>query len=186
MKSFISQMINEKTEVFKNQGELVSNISMLMFAAQETTTNLLGNIMFLLLTNKDQMDLLKEDNSLISNAIEETMRRRPPVRGTERTVTEDFDMDGHKFQKGDMIIVDLYNSTNEKYENRGIFDIRRKVDHHFGFGGGVHLCPGRNLARLEVEISVLKILRKFPDMKLVSHKWGLSGIYALESMLVKL
>jgi len=185
--SLISLMINEEQKVFKNEGELASNITMLLFAAQETTTNLLGNLMYLLLTNRDQMELLKSNPSLISGAIEETMRRRPPVKSVMRCAMEDFEMDGHEFQKEDVIVVDLYNSTNENYDNRDKFDIKRKVVGHFGFGGGSHICPGRNLARLEAEISILKIIQRFPNMELVSHKWGrLAGLYSLESMLVKL
>jgi cytochrome P450 len=124
-----------------------------MIPSLDTTINATSNAIWLFSKNPDQWDLLREDPSLIPNTINEIIRVEPPVRAFVRHLTKDFDVDGIALKKGDRAFVSYASGCRDerKFENPERFDIKRKnANNHLGFGRGVHMCAGANLARLEI------------------------------------
>ena len=83
--------------------EVFRTCVLLLVAGNETTTNLIGNALLALLRNPDQMKLLRDDPSLMENAIEELLRYDSPVQATARIALEDFEMRGHPIRKGQQV-----------------------------------------------------------------------------------
>ncbi|WP_026696144.1 cytochrome P450 family protein [Peribacillus kribbensis] len=153
--------------------ELYGVVSLLIIAGHETTVNLIGNTVLSLLEHPDQFTLLKDQPELIQKAIEESLRFNGPVEfSTSRWAGEDLEFRGKMMTKGELVIVAL-NSANhdpEKFDDPDLFDITREKSPHLAFGKGIHLCLGAPLARLEGEIAISSLIRKFPDMQLAIDK----------------
>jgi cytochrome P450 family 142 subfamily A polypeptide 1 len=124
-----------------------------------------------LLQNQDQLEMLKNDLSLLPNAIEEMLRWATPVRNMNRTATQDIEVNGYTIRKGDRILL-LYPSANrdEKvFSDPFKFDITRTPNDHVAFGAyGRHHCLGAPLARLELRVLFEEILRRFDTMQLTT------------------
>jgi hypothetical protein len=139
----------------------------LLIAGHETTTHLIGNGMHLLLEHPEQMQKLRDDISLLPNAIEEMLRIEPPVQFTVRTALEDIELSGQKIKKNQLVMA-IFSSANrdpDQFDNPDEFDITRKDVGHMGFGYGIHLCLGMSLARLESKIAFQRLLKKFQTVR---------------------
>ena len=150
--------------------ELVANIVLLFGAGHETTVNLIGNGLLALHRNPDQLALLKANPALITNAIEEFLRYDSSVQMTGRVALEDIDdLGGKKIPKGESVICLLGSANHDPavYPDRpDSLDITRPKIRPLSFGGGIHLCLGAQLARLEAEVAIATLLRRLPDLKL--------------------
>ncbi|MDP1867871.1 cytochrome P450 [Bradyrhizobium sp.] len=150
--------------------ELVANIVLLFGAGHETTVNLIGNGLLALHRNPDQLALLKANPALITNAIEEFLRYDSSVQMTGRVALEDIDdLGGKKIPKGESVICLLGSANHDPavYPDRpDSLDITRPKIRPLSFGGGIHLCLGAQLARIEAEVAIATLLRRLPDLKL--------------------
>ncbi len=127
----------------------------------DTTISATGQIIKFFADNSQQWDLIRADETLIPNAVEEAVRLATPIRAFTRYAVEDIEVSGHVIPKGERVIV-CYASANRdprKYDNPEAFDVTRDVHDHVGFGQGVHMCMGMHLARREI-ILLLKALRR--------------------------
>lgn len=131
----------------------------------DTTIFATANLMLLFGRHPDQWDLLREDPSLIPNAINEALRFESPVRGFTRHLTAAATVGDVTIPAGGRVLL-LYASANRderKWENPERFDVRRRANDHLGFGNGTHMCAGLHLARLEMaallEILVARVRR---------------------------
>jgi cytochrome P450 len=151
--------------------ELVANTILLLGAGHETTTNLIGNGLLALMRNPEQMQALKEDPSLIANAVEEFMRYDNPVQIVWRVATEDIEVGDKIIGNGEFInlVVGAANRDPEQFPDPDRLDLRRNTHGHVGFGLGVHFCLGAPLARLEGQIAIGTVLRRMPDLQLESE-----------------
>lgn len=166
----ISQLV-----IAENQGERLSEqelfgvVTLMIIAGHETTVNLIGNGVLALLEHPEQRKLLQEQPELIHGAIEEMLRYNGPVEfSTSRWAAEAMDFHGVHMKKGDLVVIAL-NSANRdasQFENPDIFDITREKSQHLAFGKGIHLCLGAPLARLEGEIAINTLLRRYPHFEL--------------------
>lgn len=166
----ISQLV-----IAENQGDRLSEqelygvVTLMIIAGHETTVNLIGNGVLALLEHPEQRKLLQEQPELIHGAIEEMLRYNGPVEfSTSRWAAEDMDFHGVHIKKGDLVVIAL-NSANRdasQFENPDIFDITREKSQHLAFGKGIHLCLGAPLARLEGEIAINTLLRRYPNFEL--------------------
>ncbi len=156
--------------------EVFRTCVLLLVAGNETTTNLIGNALLALLRNPDQMKLLRDDPSLMENAIEELLRYDSPVQATVRIALEDFEMRGHPIQKGQQVFLLLgaANRDPEKYVDPERLDVTRRDVSHLSFGHGVHFCLGSRLARLEARLALTALLQRFPELRLATDEpeWG--------------
>jgi cytochrome P450 len=150
--------------------ELTANIILLFGAGHETTVNLIGNGLLALHRNPDQLALLKANPSLISNAIEEFLRYDSSVQLTGRVALEDIDdLGGKKIPKGESVLCLLGSANRDPavYPDRpDRLDITRPRIRPLSFGGGIHLCLGAQLARIEAEVAISTLLRRLPELRL--------------------
>jgi len=149
--------------------ELTANIILLFGAGHETTVNLIGNGLLALYRNPDQLQLLQDDPSLTTNAVEELLRYDSSVQVTSRTTLEDVDeIGGIPLAKGQSVICLLgaANRDPAAYTEPDRLDITRADVRPLSFGGGVHYCVGAQLARLEGEIAIATLLRRLSNLRL--------------------
>ena len=152
-------------------GELMQFLVMLLFAGNETTTNLIGNGMLALQEHPEQLKLLRRDPTLLPRAIEEMLRYDSPVQSVFRTAKEDVEIGGTVVEKGSgiFVMVGSANRDSAKFENPDAFDITREENDHVTFGEGIHYCLGAPLARLEAAVAFDTMLNRFPQLQLDGH-----------------
>jgi cytochrome P450 len=131
----------------------------------DTTIFATANLILLFGRYPEQWELLREDPTLIANAINEALRLESPIRGFTRHLTADATIGGATILAGSRALL-LYASANRderKWQDPERFDIRRRASDHLGFGNGTHMCAGLHLARLEMtallEVLVEKVRR---------------------------
>jgi cytochrome P450 len=171
--------------------ELFANCVLLMAAGHETTTNLIGNGLLALLRNPDQLQLLRNNPALISSAVDELLRYDSPVQWIARVADEDLELRGQKIRRGEILVGSLgaANRDPDVFENPDRLDIRREKNKHIAFGHGEHYCIGAMLARIEGEIAIGTMVRRFPTMRLASRrvKWNRNIIFrGLRELVVNL
>jgi cytochrome P450 len=145
--------------------EILTYISLVSGAGNETTTRLIGWIGSVLADHSDQRRLLAGAPSLIPNAIEEILRYEPPAPHVARYVSRDVELCGQTVPEGSALLclVGAANRDARRYRNAETFDIHRKVGQHLTFGYGIHYCLGAALARLEGRVALEEVLKRFPD-----------------------
>jgi pimeloyl-[acyl-carrier protein] synthase len=167
--------------------EVVANLIVTMVGGQETTTNLIGNGLVSLLKNRQQLDLLKNDSSLVPSAIEELLRYESPSQHTARLASEDMLLGGKKIQKRQAVIA-VFAAANrdpERFPDPDRLDLRRTDNRHVAFAWGAHYCFGAPLARMEGQIAFETMLRRLPNIQLEPQElaWrenlGLRGLKSL-------
>jgi cytochrome P450 len=162
-----------------SSAELLANVNLLFVAGHETTANLIGNGILALMRHRDQWTMLRDDASLIPNAIEEMLRYESPVQVAGRIVGETLTLGGVELPAGD-IVVSLIGAANRDravFEDPDRFDITRKDLKPLSFGGGIHFCLGAQLARIEAAVVFGTLVRRLPSLRLAepfSPKWRTS------------
>lgn len=149
--------------------ELTANIILLFGAGHETTVNLIGNGLLALYRNPDQLELLKANPELITNAIEEFLRYDSSVQLTGRVALEDVEVHGKVVEKGQGVLCLLGSANRDPAvypDHPEKLDITRQNVKPLSFGGGIHHCLGAQLARIEAEIAITTLLRRLPGLKL--------------------
>ncbi|MCO8303475.1 cytochrome P450 [Streptomyces hygroscopicus] len=174
-----------------SERELISFAGGLIVAGYETTANRLANAVLVLLRNPDQLELLRADPELIADAVEELLRFIPggAAGGLMRVAVEDVEVGGELIRAGDGVIA-ITNSANRDesvWDSPDRFDIIRKPGSHTSFGHGIHHCVGAQLARLELQIGIGTLLRRFPGLRLAVPEAELPWkknvvIHALEAL----
>lgn len=150
--------------------ELVGLTVNLFFAGFETTEGLIGNAVLALAANPDQLAKVRSDNSLIDNAIEETLRFDSSILKQSRVASEDIEIAGQKIKKGDYIhfMIGAANRDSAKFSHPNTFDIFRTDQAHVSFGHGIHFCIGAPLARLEARIAIRQLLERLPVLEIAT------------------
>jgi cytochrome P450 len=148
--------------------EIFSFLRLLLPAGVETTYRSLGNMLFGLLSNTDQLDAIRADRSLLPQAIEEAVRWEPPLLTITRVATRDTELAGVPIPAGSSVMPMLgaANRQDDRYPDPDRFDIFRSARAHIGFGHGVHVCLGMHLARLEMRVAVNLLLDRLPNLRL--------------------
>lgn len=170
-----------------NTTELMASANVLMGAGFETTMNLLGNAIPLLLAHPDQLELLRAEPQHWPNAIEEILRFEPPVQLTARRVLEPVELAGAPLQPGKSVIMSLAGANRDpaKFDDPHRFDVTRaNAKEHLAFGSGVHACIGASLARLEGINALPALFERFPDLRLDGEprRRGLSTLHGFDRM----
>ena len=118
----------------------------------DTTILATGSTIALFAQNPDQWDKLRASPSMIPNAVNEAIRLESPIQGFSRVLTDDFSVEDQRLHKGARVLV-MYASGNRderRWEDPERFDITRRANEQLGFGHGIHMCMGANLARMEI------------------------------------
>ena len=152
-----------------SEDELLAMIFLLLVAGHETTVNLIGNGVLALLEHPAEMDRLREDPDLIKPAVEELLRYDSPVQmASERYAREEVTIAGVTIARGETVhaMLGSANRDERQFDRPDDLDITREPNRHLAFGQGVHYCVGAPLARLEGQIAINTLLRRFPDLRL--------------------
>ena len=151
--------------------ELYAQCVMLLFGGHETTRNLIGNGMYTLLKHPEEMANLRRDPEIIRTAVEELLRYESPVQFVGRIAKEELEIAGTGIHAGDSILCFLSaaNRDPRKFEYPDRLNLMRLKNDHLAFGAAAHFCIGNQLARLEGQVAILKLLQRFPAMRLESE-----------------
>jgi cytochrome P450 len=159
--------------------ELLSTIFQLIVAGHDTTTSLLGNSVVALLRHPAQLARLRSDPGKIGAAIEEFLRYDAPVpHSTFRYATEPVGIGDSVIPTGAQVIICLAaaNRDADLYAHPEVLDIDRADTRHLAFGHGIHHCLGAPLARMEGQLALGSLLRRFPELRLAvpaaALHWG--------------
>jgi cytochrome P450 len=148
--------------------ELYSNVVSLINASHETTTNLIANTVLSLLRNPDQWRHLRDNPGAIEGAVEEGLRYESPIQMLGRVAVEDVTVGGLTIPRGERVapVIGSANRDPGLCPDPDRFDVSRGELKHVAFGGGPHFCLGAALGRLEGEVAIAAVARRFPDLRL--------------------
>jgi hypothetical protein len=154
-----------------SETELLSLSMLILGAGHETTTNLVANGVLALLRNPAERRRLQDDPSLIGSAVEEFLRYDSPVQVTDRVATIDCEVAGRPIRKGAVValLLGAANRDPARFPDPDRLDLGRGDNHHLSFGHGAHFCLGAALARVEAQITIATLLRRFPDLNGEHH-----------------
>jgi len=143
--------------------ELYHNCIFLLNAGHETTTNLIGNGLWLLLNHPSEMAQLTAQPRLIPTAIEEMLRYDGPIQLNNRRLTAPITLGGTTLPEGAFVTLGIgaANRDPAQFPHAERFDVARKPNRHVAFGHGDHACAGMNVARLEARIAFARLLARF-------------------------
>ena len=181
--TLIGRIIRAKVDGHSlSEREILTFSHLLLNAGHITTVNLIGNSIFSLLENPQELKRLQQNkNSLIKPAIEETLRYRSPVQLVIRIANDDVTLSEEKeggggreiekqeikIKKGQKIILFLGSANHDEsvFTDPERFYITRKNLRHMAFGTGIHFCLGAPLARLEGQIALRTLLERFDNLQ---------------------
>lgn len=148
--------------------EIFSFLRLLLPAGVETTYRSLGTLLFALLSNPEQLNAIREDRSLLPQAIEEAVRWNPPLLMITRVAAHDTELGGVPIPAGSSVMPMLgsANHQDDRYPDPDEFDIFRQAKGNLGWGHGVHVCLGMHLARLEMRTAINLLLDRLPNLRM--------------------
>lgn len=147
--------------------ELLGNLVLLLVAGFDTTTNLLGHGLRIALAMPHVAARLRDDgDEFAADFVTEVLRMEPPVQATSRWAAAELRLGGVPVSAGDKVLLVLAaaNRDPRRYPDPDRFDPTRPDNKPLTFGGGIHLCLGATLARLEGRVALPMLLRRFPDL----------------------
>jgi cytochrome P450 len=148
--------------------ELVAQVIVLYVAGHETTVNLIANGMNALLDNPDQLALLRGRPDLTANAVEELLRYDSAVHQTRRITTAPFPLGGDVIPAGTLVFACLASANrDERFFGPDADQVRLDrpdARQHLSFSVGPHHCLGAALARLEGQVAIGRLVRRFPEL----------------------
>lgn len=181
----ISQMIAIEEEGDRlSEAELLSTISLLIFAGHETTSNLIATGTLMLLNHPEQLAKLKEDLSLVPAAVEELLRFNGPATiAGPRFARKDIELAGQQIKRGDVIFPVLLSANRDEslFTEPEELDIARALNRHIAFGQGIHTCLGAPLARVEGDVAFTTLLKRMPDLRLDIPRESITWHFSLNS-----
>jgi cytochrome P450 len=155
--------------------ELLATCNTLLTAGHETTTNLIGSLVWLLLSEPGSWERLKAEPALIDAAIEEALRFEAPKQRNFRRISRTHSFAGVELAENQMIfqLIGSANRDPDHFTDPDTFDIARVKNDHLSFGSGIHFCLGAPLARMEARIVLESLLSLAPAASLVpgGFKW---------------
>jgi cytochrome P450 len=160
--------------------DVLGFMGFLFIAGSQTTTQLIGNLVWRLLQHPEQMQLVRDDRSLVPNAVEESLRYDAPVHGLFRTNTEATEIEGVAIPERSKVMCAFFsaNMDPEMWDEPERFDVTRDLDtlkQHFAFGKGIHYCMGAPLSRVEAAVALEAILDRLPNLRLTGEPTFISA-----------
>ena len=152
-----------------DDSEILTFFALLVFAGNDTTRNTAANGLLTLLEHADQLQALRDDPTLIEDAVEELLRHTSVVRWFARTATADTELAGRPIAAGDRVVLWYASASRDEevFDDPDRFDVRRGRGDHKAFGGGGrHFCLGAGLARLELRVLLEEVVERMPGIAL--------------------
>jgi len=147
--------------------EIFSFLQLLLPAGAETTYRATGNFLFGLLTNADQLEALRADRSLMTQAVEEAIRWEPPLLITSRIALRHAEIAGTPIPSGSEVIANFGSANHDetRWDHAEEFDLFREAKPMISFGVGPHMCLGMHLARMEMRTAVSRLLDRCENLR---------------------
>ena len=151
-----------------SEAELLHNCIFLLNAGHETTTNLIGNGVHALLSQRAAWQRLVAEPALIHTAVEELLRFESPLQLNNRQLDAPLTLGDMTLPAGDFLTlgVGAANHDPAQFDQPRVLDLARKPNHHLAFGHGAHACAGMNVARLEARIALAALAQRYPGLAL--------------------
>jgi cytochrome P450 len=168
MSQLIRKAESGSPETYLDEAELHAVAGLVLAAGFETTVNLLGNGIRMLLDNPEHRRTLSQRPQLWPNAVEEILRLESPVQLTARLALNDTEVAGTPIKQGELVIVYVAAANRDPavFPDPNRFDIEREnAGKHLAFSGGRHFCLGAALARAEGEVGLRAFFDRFPDVR---------------------
>jgi cytochrome P450 len=170
--------------------EIVMGFFLLVAAGNDSTKATYCSGMRALMEDREQLQLLLEDPSLIPGAVEESLRMFPAFGHFRRTATCDAELNGQHIREGEKVVMWYVSSNRDetRYEDPDHFDVRRNPEHQAFGAGGRHFCLGTALARLELKVLLEETLKRFPSIELAGSPTVVESLFInqLKTLPVKL
>jgi cytochrome P450 len=166
----------DRGEIPKEKPPLMMNDY--MGPSLDTTIFATSSAVWLFAKHPEQWDMLRQDEALIPNAINEVLRLESPLQGFSRVATADVDVEGYVLPAGSRTLMS-YGSANRderKWQEPDRFDIRRRNADHLGFGHGVHTCVGMHLAKMEITALLKALIRRVRRFELGSTQRVINNV----------
>ncbi len=170
--NLMSQLIqiaeSGSAETYLDENELQAIAGLVLAAGFETTVNLLGNGIRMLLDAPQHLDTLSKRPELWPNAVEEILRLESPVQLTARVALGDVEVAGRQLERNDLVLVYLAAANRDPsvFPDPHRFDIERpNAGRHLAFSVGRHFCLGAALARAEGEVGLRTFFERFPEVR---------------------
>ncbi len=162
---------SESGETPLTEADVIGLAWSVLLAGIGTTTNMMANAAYLLLTRPDQRHLLHTQPELIDGAIEEMLRYSPFTVGSSfpRVALEDMELGGTLVRAGETVLPSLMSANRDEsvFEEPDRLDFTRSQNPHLAFSHGIHHCLGSQLARTELQVTLRFMIDRFPGMHLV-------------------
>jgi cytochrome P450 len=168
--NLLSRLANDTSADRMEDLDLIGTGALMLVAGHETTVNLIANGTLTMLRHPHLRDRLREEPEIALRFVEELLRFEPPVQYLpNRVALTDIEVAGTTIPKGSRIILLLAAASRDPdlFANPDEFDPDRRDNLHYGFGGGIHYCFGAPLARLEGQLALTAIARRFDNPRLV-------------------
>jgi len=165
--------------------ELLVNGVFLLIVGHHNTVSLICNGMYALLNNPDQLEELRREPSLLSNAVDELLRYDSPVQTATRVTTGPYEVDGVEIPAGRqvMLLIGSANRDQAVFTDPDRLDLRRaEASRNLGLGRGAHSCLGGMLARIEVGTALAALVQRFPQMTVAGPVQRRSPCFTLRGM----
>ena len=166
--SILSQLLHSPAPGL-TEDEIVANVALTFFGGIETTSAMLSNTIWALLSHPEQLEAVKTDPTLLPGAIEESLRWQAPVQSAMRFPTRDVELHGTPISAGEKIycMLGAANRDPQHFSEPDRFDIRRaNAAQHLSFAHGPHFCFGAGMARLEAAIGLETLFEHYPNLHL--------------------
>ncbi|AGL16413.1 cytochrome P450 [Actinoplanes sp. N902-109] len=164
----ISDLIAANDEDQLSRRELVAASRLVMIAGYELTSGFIGNAVHALLSRPELAAELRKQPEITARGVDELLRHDGPGLFNVRFVNVDLTLGDAEMHPGDQVLLDLEaaNTDPDRYVDGTELDLQRDSAMHVQFGHGVHYCLGAPLARMEAQISITTLFRRFPDIEL--------------------
>jgi cytochrome P450 len=165
----VSQLVSAEVDGRRlSDDEIYPFLLLLLPAGAETTYRSSGNLLFGLLSDPAQLDMVRADRRLVPQAIEEALRWETPLLTVARLATEDVELGGVRIPAGSFVAVSLGAANRDpgRYADPDAFDVAREGGPAISFGGGIHKCLGMHLARMEMRVLLNAVLDRLPELRL--------------------
>jgi len=159
--------------------EIAANAAVMMFGGIETSEGMTTSLFWHLLSTPGAFDAIRDDPSLVANAVEESLRLEPAAGRVDRYATTDVELAGASIERGDLVIVSLTAANRDPatFRDPDRFDLRRdNARAHLAFAQGPHACVGLHLARLETQSAVEAVIDAWPDLRLADGATPPTGL----------
>ena len=155
---------------YLSDDEAVNLTRQIFVAGNETTTSLISNLIWRMMTIDNLWEKFVNNDIDINDAISESLRYDPPLLGLFKTTSKEVDIEGNIIPKNSKVMMH-YGAANRDpmiFNNPNSFDVSRDGSKVISFSVGVHICLGRELAKLETRVALNALKNRFPNLKLIN------------------